>query len=89
MPGKLGEKGIRVYLTLPAEIKEKKQVKEINAEQFADTVTLRRIRADGPLDGGSLSGRVSPRHEKASRRVDEKLGFPVYFGSLTGFLAAQ
>ena len=59
MPGKLGEKGIRVYLTLPVERKGK-QGKEIKAEQFTDTVTLRRIHTDRSLDGGSLGVWVFP-----------------------------
>lgn len=41
MPGKLPEKGIRVYLTLPAE--------RIRFA-LADIVTLWRIRTDAPLD---------------------------------------
>jgi hypothetical protein len=60
LPGKLPEKGFRVYLALPAERKGKTQVKEIKAEQFTDTVTLRRIRTDAPLDSRSLGGWVFP-----------------------------
>ncbi len=89
MPGKLPEKGIRVYLALPAEMKEKKQVKEIKAEQFTDMVNLRRIRTDAPLDGGSLGGWVFPTPRESLAVSGRKVDCPVYFGSLTGFLAAQ
>lgn len=44
--------------------KGEKQGKEIKAEQFTDTVTLRRIRTDRSLDGGSLGGWVFPAPRK-------------------------